>query len=1062
MQEPELPPRIEELLAHHGWVRRLSRHLVADETEAAEVEQETWRRALEAPPRHSSNLKAWLASVVRTAAAQRQRRPYRRHERASGSQSDVPGEVAANNQPDELLEERETFSILQNSVAELEDPYGEVVFLRYVKELPPRQIAKRLGIPVGTVKTRLHRGLQLLRHRVRQRLGTHWRARCMVFVPSLPAAVAGSISTIAMTKTAHWSAATGMILLGLPLVYLAWSSPESSPSQGPPEAQVAGLQELAAETSFEAPNGSDRIAVAESNREEALRIPIRDSEGREVSIQGIYVFRDREVHECYALSGSSSFLWPLEEETAGVVTVRVSGRVPEVLWFDPNQQEEIRLEIGRELFVEVTQSDTPDRILRQLRLDVAALRPTVDHPIYPYREHWPDQGETVGMVFGMQVTAEAGVEQARFWGLPEAQEFTLPLRMQDSLGRLVGASRSYGSNWELPVSTFAGLVQIAIEPWPEWNLAVELPPDPIYPERKPGASVGLVDRSGRLTISSVTYEELEQGRRVQMRLCKTDRLPPSDHPDGWQARVKTHLAGAWVEVPFILPHEPGDLGVIEIPAPAMYRVRVLDENGQAVPQVNVRGRGEDQFNVLTDEDGCFLYPSLAAAARVGAPPRGAFFVSAPGYMPNLHQVQLNRDETAEMTLQSEHGLDLSIHLKDHAGAPAQGGVLVFLRCQGDDLRRPGGLFGRELTDFEDQWLVPDSVGAQHGREGDLWGVEVATAKREREPSREDGEMRTRILGLDPTHPVELVIQRSGVELYREEFPVWPTGQLVKRELELQLPAPVRVEGIVCDPEGNRIPDAHVQIELGDEQSVDLSSDSFGGFGYEPIFVEAVQISAAVSGGEYVECEPMEFRVDESGKISATVILEPADPIVVEVRHTDGTLCDAEDLDARVAGGQVRLWRGREKLGPGTFQIQAPREGQVEVWVDHENWRHRATLTIGQEPYVLTLHEQFPVELQLPQSLGPGGRVTWLRCRRDAPEPGWASFALYGDSRLPPSVAGEFQEAVLLPEGQYTAFLDQGVDGAWLTVSEEVQFRVGPSGKATIDLRSAQPVPPDSD
>ncbi|MAW59577.1 MAG: hypothetical protein CMJ94_01935 [Planctomycetes bacterium] len=1062
MQEPEVPPRIEELLAHHGWVRRLSRHLVADEAEAAEVEQETWRRALEAPPRHSSNLKAWLASVVRTAAAQRQRRPYRRHERAGGSQSDAPGEVAVNSQPDELLEERETFSILQNAVAELEDPYGEVVFLRYVKELPPRQIAKRLGIPVGTVKTRLHRGLQLLRHRVRQRLGTNWHARCMVFVPSLPAAVASSIHTIAMTKTAQWSAAAGVLLLGLPLIYLASSSPDSSPFQGPPEAQVAGVYELAAQFQVETPNATNRLPVSESSRDAVLRIPIRDSEGRKVSVQQIYVFRDREVHELGAASEPSSFLWPLDEETAGVVTVQVRGRVPEVLWFDPTQQDEIRLDVGRELFVEVPKLEEPERVLRQLRLNVAALRPTVDHPIYPYREHWPDQGRTVGMVFGTGLAAEAEGSRARFWGLPEEQEFTLPLRMQDSLGRLVGASRSYGSNWELPVSTLAGTVQITVEPWPEWSLTVDLPPDPVYPERKPGAGVYLEDRSGRLSMSSVTYEELEPGRRVHLRISRTDRLPPSDHPDGWRARVRTHLAGAWVEVPFILPHEAGDLGLIEIPAPTLYRVRVLDENGQAVPQVNVRSQGEAEFNALTDGEGCFLYPSLAAKAAGELPPRREFFVSTPGYMPNVHAVQLKQEGAAEITLESEHGLDLSILLKDHAGEIAQGGVLVFLRCQGDDLRRPGGLFGRELTDLEDQWLVPEAIGAQYGHRGDLWGVEVATALRERDPSWEGGEMRTRILGLDPTHPVELVIQRSGVELYREEFPVWPTGQLVKRKLELQLPAPVRVEGIVCDPEGNRIPDAHVEIELGDEQSVDLNSDSFGVFGYEPIFVDSVRISAAVSGGEYVECEPMEARADESGKISATVILKPAHPIVVEVRHADGSLLDAEDLDARVAGGKVRLWRGREKLGPGKFQIQAPREGQVEVSVYYENWRHRATLTIGQEPYVLRLIQQYPVQVQLPEGLGPGGRVTWLNCRRDAPEPGWASFALYGDSRLPPSVAGEYQEAVLLPEGQYTASLDQGVDGAWLTVSEEVRFQVSPSGQATIDLRSARPVPPDRD
>jgi DNA-directed RNA polymerase specialized sigma24 family protein len=59
---------LEALLAHRDWVRSLARRLVLDENDADDVEQETWRMAVERPPRHAGSLRAWLAVVVRNAA----------------------------------------------------------------------------------------------------------------------------------------------------------------------------------------------------------------------------------------------------------------------------------------------------------------------------------------------------------------------------------------------------------------------------------------------------------------------------------------------------------------------------------------------------------------------------------------------------------------------------------------------------------------------------------------------------------------------------------------------------------------------------------------------------------------------------------------------------------------------------------------------------------------------------------------------------------------------------------------------------------------------------------
>ncbi|HLQ36557.1 MAG TPA: sigma factor-like helix-turn-helix DNA-binding protein, partial [Planctomycetota bacterium] len=80
----------------------------------------------------------------------------------------------------------------------------EVLLLRYLKELAPTEIAARTGEPLATVKSRLQRGLALLRERL-DRDGADWRpALCAAFglERAAPVAAAAALST------------TGVLLMG--------------------------------------------------------------------------------------------------------------------------------------------------------------------------------------------------------------------------------------------------------------------------------------------------------------------------------------------------------------------------------------------------------------------------------------------------------------------------------------------------------------------------------------------------------------------------------------------------------------------------------------------------------------------------------------------------------------------------------------------------------------------------------------------------------------------------------------------------------------------------------
>ena len=70
------------------------------------------------------------------------------------------------------------------AVLHLELPYRDVILCRFYEELPPRDIAKRLDLPVETVKTRLKRGLQRLRALLDAELGANdGRSWCLALLP---------------------------------------------------------------------------------------------------------------------------------------------------------------------------------------------------------------------------------------------------------------------------------------------------------------------------------------------------------------------------------------------------------------------------------------------------------------------------------------------------------------------------------------------------------------------------------------------------------------------------------------------------------------------------------------------------------------------------------------------------------------------------------------------------------------------------------------------------------------------------------------------------------------
>ena len=79
---------------------------------------------------------------------------------------DLSGREWRDHDPAVLTERRERRGIVADAVAELSPATRSVVALHYTGGLSLREIARALGISVGTVKSRLNSGLEQLRRRL--------------------------------------------------------------------------------------------------------------------------------------------------------------------------------------------------------------------------------------------------------------------------------------------------------------------------------------------------------------------------------------------------------------------------------------------------------------------------------------------------------------------------------------------------------------------------------------------------------------------------------------------------------------------------------------------------------------------------------------------------------------------------------------------------------------------------------------------------------------------------------------------------------------------------------
>ncbi len=144
--------------ATHGTIFRLAAALVADRDEAADVVQETYIRAWDARGtlRDGDAALGWLCRIARNVAHDRRRSWWSR--RAPLEAAALDARPAERNLPaDEALAAAESARAVGRAMAALPEKHRVVLALREVEGLSYEEIAVALGVPIGTVESRLHR-----------------------------------------------------------------------------------------------------------------------------------------------------------------------------------------------------------------------------------------------------------------------------------------------------------------------------------------------------------------------------------------------------------------------------------------------------------------------------------------------------------------------------------------------------------------------------------------------------------------------------------------------------------------------------------------------------------------------------------------------------------------------------------------------------------------------------------------------------------------------------------------------------------------------------------------
>jgi len=212
--------------------------LVADEHWSADITQEALLAAWVSSNESKKNIRAWLSTVVHNLTINLFRGESRRRqrERAAAAEENLAS-------TDKIVELEEIRRHVVEAVLNLQEPYRSTIILRYYHDLPYKEVARRQNVPIETMRTRLKKGVALLRQRLDRIYGGERRKWSLCLAPfvrldlvtstsksfaGLPAVLAGGLT---MSSNLIFGLAA-VVVLGITIAFcsiLLWEDETDRP-----------------------------------------------------------------------------------------------------------------------------------------------------------------------------------------------------------------------------------------------------------------------------------------------------------------------------------------------------------------------------------------------------------------------------------------------------------------------------------------------------------------------------------------------------------------------------------------------------------------------------------------------------------------------------------------------------------------------------------------------------------------------------------------------------------------------------------------------------------------
>ncbi len=159
----------EEALGLSDQVYRVARHLANSREEADDLVQETYARAFRSWRSYTpgTNLRAWLLRILTNLNIDRGRRNQRAPQMQPLEANDyyLYDKLAETDGPtdEDRVVERLSQDDIVTALSEVPHDFRDVIVLVDIGDFSYQDAAQILGIPIGTVMSRLHRGRRILK-----------------------------------------------------------------------------------------------------------------------------------------------------------------------------------------------------------------------------------------------------------------------------------------------------------------------------------------------------------------------------------------------------------------------------------------------------------------------------------------------------------------------------------------------------------------------------------------------------------------------------------------------------------------------------------------------------------------------------------------------------------------------------------------------------------------------------------------------------------------------------------------------------------------------------------